>query len=122
MHNNQLLYIYIYYIIAWQVLAMVILQSYYSQYENCSRSINNFIGMCTSVVESQKKVLTAVEELKSLISEQTKKHFVIKGTAFEVNQKCHNLYHQNHAFFSVVATEERAGTNILSIHVTLSYR
>lgn len=32
-------------------------------------------GMCTAVVQSQKKVLTAVEELKALVVEQTKKNF-----------------------------------------------
>ena len=41
--------------------------------------------LITMVVESQKKVLTAVEELKTMISEQTKKNFQIKGTASEVS-------------------------------------
>ena len=44
-------------------------------------------GLCTAVVQSQKKVLSAVEELKSLIVEQSKINFTIKGSAFEVNQK-----------------------------------
>ena len=42
-------------------------------------------NLITTVVESQKKMLTAVEELKTMISEQTKKNFQIKGTASEVS-------------------------------------
>lgn len=44
-------------------------------------------GMCTAVVQSQKKVLTAVEELKALVVEQTKKNLTIKGSAYEVNHE-----------------------------------
>ena len=43
--------------------------------------------MCTAVVQSQKKVLTAVEELKALVVEQTKKNLTIKGSAYEVNHE-----------------------------------
>lgn len=42
------------------------------------------LGMCTAVVESQKKVSSAVEELKTMIAEQTKRNFSTKGTSFEV--------------------------------------
>ena len=48
---------------------------------------SKLFGLCTAVVQSQKKVLTAVEELKVLVVEQTKKNFTIKGSSFEVNQK-----------------------------------
>lgn len=48
---------------------------------------NKLFGLCTAVVQSQKKVLTAVEELKALVVEQSKKNFSIKGSAFEVNQQ-----------------------------------
>ena len=47
---------------------------------------SKLFGLCTAVVQSQKKVLTAVEELKALVVEQTKKNFTIKGSSFEVNQ------------------------------------
>jgi len=49
--------------------------------------------MCTAVVESQKKVTAAVEELmKVLMQEQAKKNFSTKGSSFEVkpNTKCLN--------------------------------
>ena len=48
---------------------------------------SKLFGLCTAVVQSQEKVLTAVEELKALVVEQTKKNFTIKGSSFEVNQK-----------------------------------
>lgn len=50
------------------------------------------LGMCTAVVESQKKVTAAVEELKVLMQEQAKKNFSTKGSSFEVkpNTKCLN--------------------------------
>ena len=46
------------------------------------------LGMCTAVVELQKKLLTAVEELKAMVCEQTK-NFTTKGTSFEVTPNTH---------------------------------
>ena len=44
-------------------------------------------GKCTTVVQTQKKVLTAVEELKALVVQQTRKISQSKGVhAFEVIQ------------------------------------
>ena len=37
-----------------------------------------------AVVNSEKKILAAVDELKALVSEQTRKSFQVKGTQFEV--------------------------------------
>ncbi len=43
-------------------------------------------GMCKGIVEQEKKVMSAVSELKQLVEDQTKKNFSIKGSSFEVSQ------------------------------------
>ena len=49
-------------------------------------------GMCTAIVESKKRVVSVVEELKTLVSNQ-EKNFSVKGTAYEVNlTSSYNVY------------------------------
>lgn len=38
----------------------------------------------TAVADSEKRILAAVEELKTLVSEQMRKNFQIKGSQYEV--------------------------------------
>ncbi len=42
-------------------------------------------GVCRGIVEQEKKMMTAVNELKGLIEEQTKKNYTLKSTPYEVS-------------------------------------